>query len=49
MIYSIQGELELLTPADNHFLAVIDCGGIGYEIRTTMTTASQLKQGGRCV
>lgn len=47
MIYSIQGELELLTPADSHFLAVIDCGGIGYEIRTTMTTASQLKQGGK--
>lgn len=47
MIYHVKGELELLSPVDSHFLAVLDCGGIGYEIRTTMTTASQLKQGAK--
>ncbi len=45
MIYSIKGELLLIEP--NHI--VVECGGIGYSIRTSMTTVSKLPQVGEKV
>lgn len=45
MIYSIKGELLHIEP--NHI--VVECGGIGYSIRTSMTTVSKLPQVGEKV
>lgn len=42
MIYSVTGELVHIEP--NH--VVVDCGGIGYSIKTSMTTVSKLPQKG---
>lgn len=42
MIYSVTGELVHIEP--NHI--VVDCGGIGYSIKTSMTTVSKLPQKG---
>ena len=42
MITSLTGTLELLTPADTYYIAVINVGGVGFEIRTTSTTAHTL-------
>jgi len=39
MIYYVSGEVAVLEP----YLAVIDCGGVGYGCRVTAYTASQLK------
>ncbi len=40
MIYSLQGVLQLVEP---NFI-VIDVGGVGYGVKTTMTTISRLPQ-----
>lgn len=41
MFYYVDGTVAHIEP----FLAVIDCGGVGYACRTTNTTLSQLKKG----
>jgi len=41
MFYHIDGIVSELTPN----LAVIDCGGVGYELNITMNTAASLKLG----
>ena len=42
MIYSINGILEMVEP----YHIVVECGGIGYSIKTSMTTISKLSQSG---
>ena len=42
MIYSINGILEMVEP----YHIVVECGGIGYTIKTSMTTISKLPQSG---
>ncbi len=42
MIYSVRGELIHKEP----FLAVVECGGIGYACKITCTTASQIAEVG---
>ncbi len=42
MIYSINGILEMVEP----YHIVVECGGIGYSIKTSMTTISKLPQSG---
>lgn len=39
MLYYVSGKVAILEPG----LAVIDCGGVGYECRVTAYTAAQLK------
>lgn len=46
MIYSVSGKLILLEPVDAYYVAVVECGGIAYETKTTMTTAAQLPKTG---
>lgn len=41
MFYYLNGTVALLRP----YLAVIDCGGVGYACATTQNTLSQLKEG----
>ena len=41
MYYYVKGEVAHIAP----YLAVIDCGVVGYESRTTQNTLSYLKQG----
>ncbi|WP_294474120.1 Holliday junction branch migration protein RuvA [uncultured Intestinimonas sp.] len=41
MFYYVQGQVAHLAP----YLAVIDCGGVGYACRTTNHTLSRLKPG----
>lgn len=41
MFYYLNGTVAHLAP----YLAVIDCGGVGYACRTTNTTQAQLKMG----
>lgn len=41
MYYYLQGTVSQIEP----YLAVIDCGGVGYACRTTNHTLSQLKKG----
>lgn len=41
MYYYVKGEVAHIAP----YLAVIDCGGVGYACRTTQNTLSYLKQG----
>ena len=43
MFYHLDGIVSELTPN----LAVIDCGGVGYEVNITMNTAANLKLGER--
>lgn len=43
MIYSLRGKLIHKEP----FLAVIECGGVGYACRTTCSTSSQLEAVGK--
>ena len=43
MFYYLSGTVAHMEP----YLAVIDCGGVGYACRTTNTTLSQLKKGER--
>ena len=43
MFYHLDGIVSELTPN----LAVIDCGGVGYEVNITMNTATNLKLGER--
>lgn len=43
MFYSLNGVVAHIAP----YLAVIDCGGVGYACRTTSYTLSALKQGER--
>ena len=43
MFYYVQGQVAHVAP----YLAVIDCGGIGYACRTTNHTLSRLKKGER--
>ena len=43
MFYYLNGTVAHMGP----FLAVIDCGGVGYACRTTNTTQAQLKAGER--
>ncbi len=43
MIYSLEGILSYTEPG----LAVIDCGGVGYAVRVTANTASQLPSVGK--
>ena len=38
MIYSIRGILVSVAP----YHIVVECGGIGYSVKTSMTTVSQL-------
>ena len=41
MFYYVQGQVAHLAP----YLAVIDCGGVGYACRTTNHTLSRLRPG----
>ena len=41
MFYYLNGTVAYMAP----YLAVIDCGGVGYACRTTNTTQAQLKMG----
>ncbi len=43
MFYYVDGTVAHIEP----YLAVIDCGGVGYACRTTNTTLAQLKKGQR--
>ena len=43
MFYYLNGTVAHIEP----FLAVIDCGGVGYACRTTSCTLSALKKGDR--
>ncbi|WP_300637098.1 Holliday junction branch migration protein RuvA [uncultured Oscillibacter sp.] len=43
MFYYLEGTVEELLP----YLAVIDCGGVGYACKTTNNTLSSLKKGQR--
>lgn len=43
MIYSLRGKLIHKEP----FLAVVECGGVGYACRTTCSTSSQLEAVGK--
>ena len=43
MFYYLDGTAAILEPG----LAVIECGGVGYACRTTLTTTAQLKAGQR--
>ena len=45
MIYSLTGILELIEP----YHIVVECGGIGYSVRTSMTTISDLPPVGETV
>ena len=40
MFYYLEGTVEELLP----YLAVIDCGGVGYACKTTNNTLSSLKK-----
>jgi Holliday junction DNA helicase, RuvA subunit len=42
MITSLTGTLEFLSPTDTYYIAVINVGGVGFEVRTTSTTAKIL-------
>ncbi|MBQ9947124.1 MAG: Holliday junction branch migration protein RuvA [Oscillospiraceae bacterium] len=42
MIYSLRGELVHTEPS----LAVVECGGVGYECRTTLNTLKQIGSSG---
>ena len=41
MFYYLEGKVAHVEP----YLAVIDCGGVGYACRTTAYTLSSLKKG----
>ena len=43
MFYYVSGTVAHVEP----YLAVIDCGGVGYACKTTSTTLAQLKKGQR--
>ena len=43
MFYYVSGTVAHVEP----YLAVIDCGGVGYACKTTSTTISQLQEIGR--
>ena len=43
MFYYLDGTVAEILP----YLAVIDCGGVGYACKTTNTTLAQLKKGQR--
>ena len=43
MYYYVSGQVAHVEP----YLAVIDCGGVGYACRTTAYTISQIKKGDR--
>lgn len=45
MIYSLRGILELVEP----YHIVVECGGVGYSVRTSMTTISELPPTGETV
>ena len=44
MFYYVEGQLAHVEP----YLAVVDCGGVGYACKTTNTTLSKLKMGEKC-
>ncbi len=46
MIYSITGKLVSATFADAHYLTVVEAGGIGYAVKTTHTTMTQMPEQG---
>lgn len=41
MIYSVRGELILMEPG----FAVVECGGVGFRVQTSISTQKQLKLG----
>lgn len=43
MIYSVKGELRIIEP----YFIVVECGGIGYSVKTSMTTVAKLPQTGQ--
>ena len=43
MFYYLDGTVAHIEP----YLAVVDCGGVGYACRTTNTTLAALKTGAR--
>ncbi|MBO4915786.1 MAG: Holliday junction branch migration protein RuvA, partial [Oscillospiraceae bacterium] len=43
MFYYLDGNVAHIEP----YLAVIDCGGVGYACKTTNTTLGQIKKGER--
>ena len=43
MYYYVSGTVAHIEP----YLAVVDCGGVGYACRTTAYTLSQIKKGDR--
>ena len=43
MFYYLDGNVEEILP----YLAVIDCGGVGYACKTTNNTLAALKKGQR--
>lgn len=44
MIYSVEGKLADAQLIDTYYIAVIECGGIGYSVKTTHTTMSQVNR-----
>lgn len=46
MIYSVKGELVHSELIDAHYLAVVECDGVGYAVRTTQTTMSMMPKTG---
>lgn len=42
MIHSIEGKLAESQLVDTYYLAVVECGGIGYLIKTTHTSMAQI-------
>lgn len=42
MIYSIKGAVTHSQPVDTSYLIVVECGGIGYAVKTTHTTMSAI-------
>lgn len=45
MIYSLNGILELIEP----YHVVVECGGVGFSVKTSMTTIAKLPQSGEKV
>lgn len=46
MIYSLRGELILTELLDAHYLAVVECSGVGYAVKTTYSSVAALPKPG---
>lgn len=47
MIYSVQGELVESQLVDTYYIAIVECGGIGYQIKTTHTSMATMEKSGK--